>query len=375
MSEDSGQKTEQPTQKKRQDAREKGQVAQSKELTSLSAMATIVACLSFSSNSMLDKLADNFSVVLRSIQLHNFEMSVVYGTLWQSMSVVARIIFMPIILAGVISLLINILQLKGLTLNKEFFKIDLNKLNPMKNFKNIFSVKNFIKFLKQFVEITAMAIVSFSIVKHSFSDLLIGYNIGLLNFTALCGWLIVKLFSVLFLMHLAFAIFDFVMEKRNLTKQLMMSKEDMKQEHKNSEGDPEVKQQRKELHRELLEDDSMSETISSSTLVLANPTHIAVVLLYHPKRWKLPIVVVKAKGPNAEQVFKLANKSAVPIIRDIWLARSLYKLAKVGQYIPSTYVKHVADIFNKNLELFPVLEAEINDIMAEMQKSQVLSKK
>jgi len=171
MSEDSGQKTEQPTQKKRQDAREKGQVAQSKELTSLSAMATIVACLSFSSNSMLDKLADNFSVVLRSIQLHDFEMSVVYGTLWQSMSVVARIIFMPIILAGVISLLINILQLKGLTLNKEFFKIDLNKLNPMKNFKNIFSVKNFIKFLKQFVEITAMAIVSFSIVKHSFSDL------------------------------------------------------------------------------------------------------------------------------------------------------------------------------------------------------------
>jgi len=347
MSEDSGQKTEQPTQKKRQDAREKGQVAQSKELTSLSAMATIVACLSFSSNSMLDKLADNFSVVLRSIQLHDFEMSVVYGTLWQSMSVVARIIFMPIILAGVISLLINILQLKGLTLNKEFFKIDLNKLNPMKNFKNIFSVKNFIKFLKQFVEITAMAIVS------------IGYNIGLLNFTALCGWLIVKLFSILFLMHLAFAIFDFVMEKRNLTKQLMMSKEDMKQEYKNSEGNPEVKQQRKELHRELLEDDSMSETISSSTLVLANPTHIAVVLLYHPKRWKLPIVVVKAKGPNAEQVFKLANKSAVPIIRDIWLARSLYKLAKVGQYIPSTYVKHVADIFNKNLELFPVLEAEI----------------
>ena len=84
------------------------------------------------------------------------------------------------------------------------------------------------------------------------------------------------------------------------------------------------------MHREILEDDSVSETVSSSTLVLANPTHIAIVILYQPKKWKLPIVVVKAKDYNAQKVFGFAKKFEVPIIRDIWLARSLYKLLKLG---------------------------------------------
>lgn len=369
MADDSGEKTEQPTDKKIRDSREKGQVAQSKELTGIAAMAVIIVTLVLSYNGNLKLFAQNSYGIYHDISINNLDFYVLNRWLHNSLSIATTVFLFPTILGALISLAVCIAQLKGIVLSKEAFKFDLKKLNPIDNFKSVFSLKNVVKFVRQIFEITIMAIIATFIFEKALVDILkIGY-LPITDVAMLMSVLIGKIFTILFCIHLLFSITDFIMEKRHLNKELMMSMHDIKEEFKNTEGNPEIKQKRRELHRELLEDDGFG-MMSNSTFVVANPTHIAIVIIYRPQRWPLPVVFGKARGEKALEVFHLAKKLQVPIIRDKWLARQLFEIGEINKHVPQSMLKYIADLIGKNLYQMPKLAKEIVEMQKNVTKPQ-----
>ena len=367
------QKTEQPTTKKKEDARQEGQVAQSKDITMASAVMVILLYVACMSKTIALELTQNFSASFNAIASLNKSGSYVISMALTHLGIVfIYLVVIPVVLASVVSLAVNTLQLGGIVLAVESYKIDLDKFNPVTNFKNMFSAKTLLKFVKDVFEITIMVIVAYSMVSAWISNILMLQNLTLPVILKLLCFLISKLFIVLLPIYFVFGIIDFIIEKINLHKQLMMSLQEIKQEHKDSEGDNEIKQKRKELHREILEDGGSSSNLANSTLVLANPTHIAIVILYSPKRWKAPVILAKARGDNAQKIFKLARQHKVPIIRDKWLARSLFEYGEIGKFVPMRFVRNVADIIGKNIKLFPQVVLELKTKMAQGDGAQKL---
>lgn len=362
MSEESGEKTEQPTSKKIRDAREKGQVAQSKELTGLVSMIVLVSALGFSSSTNMSLIANTWDSIRNQILHGNLGFNVLIGELYNVISVSFKIMLFPIVLAAVVSALANVLQLGGIVLSKEAFKFDFNRLNPISTFKNIFSLKNIIKFARQVIELIVMTFVASYIFSNALSDLMEMYYYRLGEITLFLMLIVFKVFVILLSIHLAFAIFDFIMEKRQLHKQLMMTMHEIKEEFKNTEGNPEIKQKQKEMYREMMEEEGFSGALSNTTMVLANPTHLAVLIRYEPQETPVPAIVGKARGEQAHMIFRLARKMGIPVVRDKWLTRKLYNLAEVGSFVPPSTLKDVADVIGRNLHLMPNLVQKLANL-------------
>ena len=352
-------KTEQPTSKKIRDAREKGQVAQSKELTMASSIISILLCLGIGYRYGIQLFTNNVQAIMHQIATDRLYWHSIKEECINSIQLAIKIVALPIMLGTVISLLVNILQTSGFVISKEAFKFDITKLNPVSNFQSIFSKKTFIKFFKNIAEISTMTVITTSIFRKSLVEIVNVYYYSLPNIIFFWVVVIAKIFIILLSVHVIFAIMDFILEKRSLNKQLMMSLQEIKDEDKNTNGNPEIKHKRRELHQELLEDDGYDGLLSNASLVLSNPTHIAIVIMYKPSRFKFPILLCKANGGKAQQIFRGAKRKNIPIIRDIWLARQLYALAEVGKFIPISLLKPLADIIGKNIHLIKGLTKEI----------------
>ncbi len=373
MSNDSsGEKTEQPTPKKRQDAKKQGQMAQSKELNKVFALIILLILLIINLKSTFYQFANIFQGIIDQIATNNLDKITLSNYLLNSGYYALKVILLPIIVAGITAYFINIIQVGGFTISEKFLKFDFNKFNLVNNFKSIYSFKNLIKFTRQLIEIIIMAVVAIFIAKQSLRGFT---NLPEYSVSALWWYLCIVLFkefAALLLINIVASIIDLVMEKFNLTKQLMMSLSEIKQEYKNTNGDPEIKSRRQELHRELIDEEGEA-TIANSTMVLANPTHIAIVLLYRPKRFKLPIIVAKASGAKAQNIFTIAKRNNIPIIRDKWLARTLFEVGIVGKYVPSSMLAPVADIISQNMHLLPKTAQEIAEISGAKSNSKPTS--
>ena len=357
-----GEKTEQPTPKKLKDAREEGQTAQSKELTAIAAIITAMLAFGFNYHYNFELIASNTAGIFQSIQYHQDSSFEVFRWLINSTRVALKIFLLPIVLAATVSLFVSVWQVGGVVITKDGIKFDFNRMNPVENFKNTFSKKNFIKFLRQFFEIAIMSIVAFYIGKDALHDIVKLEFLPLVGIISFMVALIAKIFATLFLLHIIFSIVDFVMERLNLHKQLMMSLHDIKEESKEIDGNPEIKQKRKELHRQLLEDDNVFGKLKGSGIVFANPTHLAVFVVFIPMKLKLPAIILKERGESALWLIKRAEKLEVPVVRDVWLTRKLFALGKINNYVPQSILTYVADAFSKNLNLLPGLKDSIRSM-------------
>lgn len=364
----SSEKTEDPTPKKLRDSREQGQVAQSKELTMLSGLAVVMFLLIYNIKNLYDNLNEFIALICLQVTHANLSLVVIGNALFESGSIIIKIIALPIILGVTVSFIINSLQINGIIFIKNGIKLDFNRLNIVSNAKNIYSLKNLIKFARQVIEIIIMGIVATFIIKNNLPQLVNIYYYHLPKIILFLGVLSLKIFVFLISVHFIFTILDFILEKKHLFKQLKMTPSEVKNEMKNTEGHPEIKQERRARHREILEDD-YSDTISNSTFLLANPTHIAIVVVYRPQKTKLPVILLKADGERAQEFFKLARKFKVPIFQDKWLARKLYEIAEIGKYVPTSLIAPVANLIGKNLALMPTLSKELHEMASQKVKN------
>ncbi|MDD3266852.1 MAG: EscU/YscU/HrcU family type III secretion system export apparatus switch protein [Burkholderiales bacterium] len=357
----SEEKTEQPTPKKRRDAREKGQVAQSKDINLATAICTLLAYIIATDGYLSDSYKESYKLILNIIAKGNVSTFDIIATIQQLASFGLKLLI-PIAIAAVASLFINIVQLKGIVLSKEFPKFKFDKFNPINNAKSIFSKKTFLKFAKQIIEIVVMLFVVWLVVKINIENFLkLSYATYISDIIYYITKLFTKILVITLSIYIIVAIVDYMIEAISLTKQLMMSHKEIEEEYKNSEGNPEIKGKRKELHRELLEEDSTHNIVSHASFIVANPTHIAILILYNPLKWLVPIVIAKATDEHAFKLIQVAKENDVFVIVDKPLARKMFSDCPAGTFITGEFIPEIAKIIMDNLDKMPIVAKQLQE--------------
>lgn len=339
----SGEKTEQPTHKKLDDARKKGQVPKSKEVVSASLITGIFVILWV----MADSFVEDFSSMMLAPSNH------LHNEFLVTLSAVSNDIFMTSVQIIAPFLLIvfifgiggNFIQI-GALFTVEPIIPKLEKLDPMKALKNIFSLKNLVELVKSIVKIAVLSILITWVVLGGIDDLLKAPSCGVTCLLAVFGSLMKKIIIVTIISFVIIAVFDLFFQRWQFNKDQMMTKDEVKREYKEMEGSPEIKSKRKQFHREIMNDSSgpKPQQAQESSVLVTNPTHIAVGLFYDKERAPIPYVNIKGKGVFAEEMMRIARENDVPIIQNIDLARALFKDVEMNQVIPAKYFKPIAEI-------------------------------
>jgi len=221
---------------------------------------------------------------------------------------------------------------------------DFNKINPTSGFKRIFSLRAVVEGVKSFLKMVLIGLIVYLILKSEVHNIpyLVGYSLEQLM--EYMGYLSVKLFFVVGMVMAGLAGLDYLYQRWDLEKKMMMTKQEIKEETKQREGDPMIKARIRKIQREVAQR-RMLEEIPKADVIITNPTHIAVVLKYTEN---LPAPQLVAKGADflAEKIKQIARENNIPIVENKPLARTIYKTMKLGQVIPRELFVAVAEVLS-----------------------------
>ncbi len=336
----SGEKTEQPTPKRLRDARQKGQVAFSREVGSAAILVVLFAYIGVTWDYTMDELT---GLVDEVSNLYTADFGSALGKALMSTFLVIFKLSMPaVLLAAMTGIAAGFFQV-GAIFAFEAMKPDLNKLNPAQGIKKIFSKKNLIELLKNVVKVVFIGTLLYIVIKQFMPDLVKLSCEGIDMIMPATGAMMKRIAVNTSIAFIVIAAFDAFFQRRAHIKELMMSPDEVKQEYKEMEGSPEIKSQRRHLHQELVAGDAAAKT-KSATAVVTNPIHLAVALYYKQGETKLPVVHAKGEGVMAQVMRNAANEAGVPVFENVPLAQALFHDVPLGDYIPSSLIEPVAEI-------------------------------
>jgi len=336
----SGEKTEQPTAKKLRDARNKGQVAVSKDVNSTALLIVVFALFLAAWNWMLQELQE-FMLLPAKFYGTPFEEALpqMLSATVGKITIISLPILGLVILTGIAA---NYLQIGPLFVG-ETLKPELKKINPVEKAKQIFSMKNLIEFLKSIIKVVFLGVLLFVLIRASIPDLLtLPYGTIDTGLQALYAILFrLAIYTVFAYIVIAFA--DLLFQRWQHTRQLKMSKDEVKREFKEMEGDPTIKGKRKQLHQEMVMSESV-QRVKKSTVLVTNPTHRSVAIYYKQGETKLPVILAMGEGMLARRMREVAQEEGIPIMENVPLAKDLLAHGQVEQYIPVELIEPVAEV-------------------------------
>lgn len=335
-------KTEEATPHKMSEARKKGQIARSKEVnTAITLIASTIILITlgeFMVNSFKEDIIEFFTGYLNlEINMDTLQSIIVIVLLRFAMVALPMII--PIMIMGVAA---NFLQ-TGFIHTTESLKPQFSKINPISGFKRMFSIRSLVELIKQIVVIVVVGYVEFGFLKDNFRKIL---TMGNMEFSSIITTLIdlsSDVFMKIALVMTAIALIDFLFQKFQFKKDMRMTKQEVKEEFKQMEGDPQVKGKIKQRQREMATR-RMMQSVPDATVVITNPTHIAVALKYEEGKSSAPLLVAKGSGHVAIKIKELAKENNVPIIENKPLARLIFNEVDLEKEIPSEMYQAVAEI-------------------------------
>ncbi|MBQ7585792.1 MAG: type III secretion system export apparatus subunit SctU [Desulfovibrionaceae bacterium] len=340
-------KTEQPTAKRLRDARQKGQVAKSQDVPSALSVLAVGLYLMVLGPDIYVILRDCIEVTFQNINLPFDQALPKIGVM--VFQVMLRLVgpFLAVVL-GVV-LLANLAQV-GVLFSFESAKPKLENLSPGQWFKKVFALKNAFELFKNVLKVVVLSWASYIIFRDNLKEL---FRIPQSNMGAMwtiLGQVCISLILTSACIFCVLAAFDFFFQKWQFTKQNMMSKDEVKREFKESEGDPMIKGKRKQLHQELLTQNNLNNVRKAKVLVV-NPTHIAVALDYDKETIPLPLILAKGEGEVAKRMIAIAKEEGIPIMRNVPLAHDLFNEGTEGNYIPKNLIEPVAEVLKWALQL------------------------
>lgn len=343
-----GEKTEEPTAKKLSDARNEGQVAKSKEVTS--AFEMLAAFLLF--RVWMENIGTNFVGGMRELYTQIPAYSRLYEGHIQSSTF--RMIFiesmlrvlqtiLPFLVVGyLVAFITNLLQVKWKITTKPL-KPKFSKLNPVSGFKRIFSPNSLVELVKSLLKLTLIGYVVYDYLKKNMPPILQLYDVSLNQGIALVGSLVINLGIRIALFYMLIAAADFAYQKIKFKKDMKMTKQEVKDEYKNQEGDPQIKGKQRERMREASRRRMMSK-LPEADVVITNPTHFAVAIKYEPEVYDAPYVVAKGADYLAQKIKDVAKENRIEIVENKPLARMLYANVDVGSVVPPELYQAVAEV-------------------------------
>jgi type III secretion protein U len=337
---DSGDRTEKPTAKRLKDARKEGDVHKSKELTSTVLVLVWLVAVWLLTPAYYRRLEGLFAESFRLMQ--DDRAGVIGGFLVMSVETL-MILSVPVMLgAALLGMFVEFLQV-GAVFAPKRVKPDAARLNPAEGVKKMFSQENLVEVLKSVFKTAALATI-FVLVLFSLLADYVKLPMGEAGNIAGAHWsgmLRIGIWTV-FVFFFVSAL-DAFYQRHAFIKRLRMSRRDIRQELKENEGDPYIKSRRRQLHQEWAQQ-NMLQSVRQSSVVVTNPTHVAVALLYDPGETDLPVVTAKGEDHEADLIRKAAEEAGVPIMRNIALARGLNEKIEIDDYISSEFFQAVAEV-------------------------------
>lgn len=335
----SSEKTEQPTDHKLRKAREEGQVAKSKDFTQALMVGALFGYMLGDAESIIHSLTEimRFPEQLYGMAFEDALRLEVNNLLLKAVTVLA-----PFILVGIVIAIFGEMIQTGVLLAFKALIPKGERLNPVGNLKQMFSMKNLVEFIKSALKVCFLSVLIWMVLKDSLPILLKLPSQGIAASGIALASMLKTLTIYSFIAFLSIALADLAFQRYNHRKQLMMSMDEIKQEYKQLEGDPHMKSHRKSVAKEIAMGEMVMKTRKASAVV-TNPTHLAVALYYDEAVTPLPVVVAKGKNEVAHQMVRMAKSCGVPVMQNVSLARSLTELATIDQYIPSDLIEPIAE--------------------------------
>ncbi|MFT5171162.1 MAG: flagellar biosynthetic protein FlhB [Candidatus Marinamargulisbacteria bacterium] len=341
MGEDSGEKTEEPTPHKLREARKKGQIAKSKDVTS-----SVLVIVSFFT--LKATAADIWEQLVRlSYEVYDYipaEFSVpVVGLLLRTVLGVVFRCLLPLFLMNMaVAIIIESMQ-TGFLLSLEPIMPKLEKLNPIEGAKKFFSLKQYVELFKSVIKMAAVIGLILITIRQEFFMVVIAQQLSLWQLMAFAGSIVMKVVVRVGILYVIIALLDYLYQRYEYIKGMKMSKKEIKDEYKRLEGDPMIKQRQREAQRQMSQGRQMG-AVPSADVVVTNPVHLAMAIQYKTNQMRAPTVVAKGKRIVAQEIKRIAEENMIPIVENPPLTRELYKIVEVGAEVPPHYYKAVAEI-------------------------------
>ena len=337
---DDQEKTEEPTSKKIEEAKQEGNVPKSAEVSGAAILFFCSIYLLFFAGPLFQEIEKMFYYIYSFIgtpmdgrMYYNVTNKVIFSFLVALFPLYFLVVFLGIVF--------NVMQFGFISTP---LALKLEKINPISGFKNVFSAKKAIETLKLTAKLSIVFIVMVIIFGIVYDDIISMMNKDLRASLESITILTMYFLLTILLIIIIFAIIDFFFTRHYYFKQLMMSKQEIKDEHKQVEGDPLVKGRIRQIQMKMSKQRMMAD-VPDADVVLTNPTHYAVALKYDDKKSNAPIVIAKGIDFLALRIKEIARESKIPIIEDPALARALYEQVEVEQEIPDVFYKAIAEIF------------------------------
>jgi flagellar biosynthetic protein FlhB len=339
-----GEKTEQPTEKRLRDARRKGQVARSQDLTSALLLTAAVAILGLAGTQIGFGLAEAMrtGLVRATTFKGDLQQTVATAEIWSGMHTMAAALAPLLAALFVVALIVSYLQV-GPIFSLETIKPDVKKLNPAEGFKQKFlKPRAYLELVKTILKMMVAAGVIAAVIWNSRADIIRLSTQNVANATAFASGIIFQIGLKVAVAFLVLGLADRFLQKFLHLRELKMTKQEVKEEYKETEGNPLIKSARRRIHFEILQQ-AMMAAVKRADVVVVNPTHVAVALKYDRAEMDAPVVVAKGAELMAAQIRQIAKDSDVPILRDVPLAHALYEL-EIDSSIPEALYEAVAEV-------------------------------
>lgn len=350
MADEFAEKTEAPTPRRRTEAREQGNIPRSADLTSAAMLLAMLLLLQFQGPQLVAALRTATERILSRDTLANHDPAAVGQLLLSTLGVVAR--GMAPLLLGVIliAILANLAQV-GLFFSTKRLKPNFKALNPANGIKRIFGGGNgWMQLLMKAAKVALVGIVAYSAIHARLAQIVTAQQLSFMQIFALAADAVYAIALRLGIVLLVLAILDYLWQRYRVEKQLKMTKQEVKDEMKRMDGDPMVKQRRRQIAMQRAMQRIRS-AVPTADVVVTNPTEFAVALKYDEGEMRAPKVVAKGRGYIAQRIREVAIEHGVPILERPPLARALFRLVEVGQEIPEQFYAAVAEILAYVYEL------------------------
>lgn len=340
-----GEKTEQPTAKKLKEARKEGQVAKSQELINAASLLTLFLVLKTSvstiGNNFIGVFDDTYGII-STLSDQEFSSKLVSGLLKDYLFKIVTIVLPIFISAMLVTFLINIYQVKWKPTSKPL-RPKFSKLNPISGFKKIVSAEKLIELLKSIAKIIVISVLVYSTLKDEYGLLGLFYEMKLEAAIIRIGSIVIDLGMKISLLFLVIGVADYFYQKHKFRNDMKMTKQEIKDEYKQSEGDPQIKGKIRHRMREASRR-RMMQRLPEADVVITNPTHFACALLYDKEKSDAPILVAKGADLVAQKIRETAKEYKIPVVENKPLARMLYYNVDLEQEIPPELYQMAAEV-------------------------------
>lgn len=339
-----GEKTEQATPKKERDARQKGQVPQSREANGAVALLVLIVFLNFYGPYFLDHFFDHYMNIMEKctepwdvFEIRNFT-ALMTRVFWDATLMIGPALLV-VMVTGVI---LNYMQV-GVLFTAEPLKFKLDRMNPLSGFKRMFSLRSIVELVKSSSKAAVMIYISYTYLRDKQALLVNLFDMDpwIMGATMWTTIFDIVVRNAIFLMIVA--LFDYIYARYEHNKQLKMSKQEIKEEYKQTEGDPLIKSKIKERQRQMSMQ-RMMQDVPKADVIITNPTHFAIAIAYKSETDAAPRIVAKGQDLIALNIRKIAEANRVPVVENKVLARTLYQAVQIGDFVPPDLYQAVAEV-------------------------------